>query len=288
MRASLAPKVVDLSGRERHLRAAMHAMALVAVRFSRSARRTMPFMIRQKARLVPEPVSFLGPSDEDPDRAGPWFHVLLEAEEMSAWARLTLNGTAIQLILEGSLGASTLSSTAIGRELTLAQRALIARIARGLAQSFADAVREEVGLTFSVVASQARADDDPPDFPTAHGLRVACGFEPSSGDPRISIAVSAEALELAAREQEDDAGIAPDPRMVEALMDVELDVVAELGRIRLGLREVLGLHVGQVLRLPTATDDPVILKVADLPKLEGRPVVSRGQVSLEIKGRLDE
>ncbi len=266
----------------------MNAMASVAVRFSRNARRAMPFMIRQKARLVPEPVSILGPTGNDSAQGGPWFDVLLEAEEMAAWARLTLNAAAIRLVLEGSLGASVLGSSSLDRELTLAQRALVSRVARGLAESFAESVRDQVGLTFAAVSSQARSDGESSELATARGLCVGCAFEPSLGGAQISIAVSAEALELAAREQEDEPGAAPDPRMAEALLDVELELVAELGKVRLGLRDVLGLHVGQVLRLPTATDDPIVVRVAQSPKLHGRPVVSRGQVSVEIRGRVDE
>ena len=45
-------KRVDLTGRERHLRGAMQAMAHVAQRFARSARRTLPFLVKRKARIV--------------------------------------------------------------------------------------------------------------------------------------------------------------------------------------------------------------------------------------------
>ena len=34
-----------------------------------------------------------------------------------------------------------------------------------------------------------------------------------------------------------------------------------------------------------AVDDPVVLRVAGLPKLVGVPVISRGQLSVEIRGR---
>ena len=73
--------------------------------------------------------------------------------------------------------------------------------------------------------------------------------------------------------------------MAEALLDVEVDVIAELGRTTLGLRRVLNLRVGEVVRLPTAVDDPVPIRVGDVLKLQGSPVISRGQLSIEIKSR---
>jgi flagellar motor switch protein FliM len=76
--------------------------------------------------------------------------------------------------------------------------------------------------------------------------------------------------------------------MAEALSEVCVDVVAELGRMKLGLRRVLALQVGEVLRLATAIDDPICLRVAGVPKLVGAPVISRGQISVEVRGRHED
>jgi flagellar motor switch protein FliM len=283
---AVSPKLVDLTGRERHLRAAMQAMAQVAERFCRAARRTLPFMVRQKAHLVAQPVSILSPTEQHEE--GPCFDVFLEAEEMPAWGMMTLNAPALRLVLEGSLGAQAASGADVGSDLTLAQRALIARVARDIAQRFAEVVRDEVGLTLGVVSAQARGSGEPCDRATPDGLRVDCMFESIAPDASISIIIGAEALELAARDNEEDTEHASDPRMAEALREVPVEVVAELGSIKLSLRNVLGLKVGQVVRLSTAVDDPIVVKVARIPKFAGKPVVSRGQVSVEIRGRLGE
>jgi len=55
--------------------------------------------------------------------------------------------------------------------------------------------------------------------------------------------------------------------------------------VSLGLRRVLSLQPGEVLRLATATDDPIQVRVAGLAKLYGVPVLSRGQVSVQVTGR---
>jgi flagellar motor switch/type III secretory pathway protein FliN len=79
-----------------------------------------------------------------------------------------------------------------------------------------------------------------------------------------------------------------DPRMAEAITEVPVEVTAELGRVKLGLRRVLSLEVGQVLRLVTAVDDPVIVRIGGVEKFRGAPVISRGQVSVEIRGRHED
>lgn len=173
----------------------------------------------------------------------------------------------------------------LARELTLAQKALVKRVACALAADFADAVRAEAGLNLHVVSAEALADGEPVEAPGPDGLQVDFAFEGFDSGACISLAVSAEALQAATRDQDDEELTLGDPRMHEALRNVPVEVVVELGRVTLGLRRVLGLEVGQVLRLPTAIDDPVSVRMGGIAKFFGKPVTSRGQLAVEIKRR---
>ena len=280
---------VDLTGRERHLKGAMYAMSHVAQRFVRGARKTLPFLVKRRARLVPEPVCIVDLGAERVVERGPVFEIMLEAEDGPAWACLSLGPEALSVMLEGALGGSEKNaSSGIGADLTLAQAALVGKLARRLAQDFADAVKGEVGITLRATSARSIPAGDERDANFADGLRAECAFEGIAGDARISIAMGAEALESASKGQDDEAEDSTDPRMAEALSEVPVEVVAELGRVRLGLRRVLSLEVGQVLRLATAVDDPVIVRVGGVEKFRGAPVISRGQVSVEIRGRHED
>ncbi len=125
-------------------------------------------------------------------------------------------------------------------------------------------------------------------MPQSDGLRVDCIFEDIPDDPRISVAVAVGTLESVSREDENELPTAGDPRMAEAVKDVPIEFVAELGRLKVGLRSLLAWRVGQVIRLSTAVDDPVQLRVAGVTKFAGRPVISRGQLAVEIRGRADD
>lgn len=277
---------VDLTGRERQLKGAMYAMSHVAQRFARSARKTLPFLVKRRARLVPEPVCIVDLGAERVVERGPVYEIVLEAEEGPAWACLTLGPEALAVLLEGTLGGSEKNaSSGIGADLTLAQTALVSKLARRLAQDFAEAVKDEVGITLRATAARCIPAGDERDAAFPDGLRAECVFEGIAGDARLAIAMGAEALESAAKIQDDEGEDQSDPRMAEALTEVPVEVVAELGRVRLGLRRVLSLEVGQVLRLATAVDDPVIVRVAGVEKFRGAPVISRGQLSVEIRGR---
>lgn len=279
---------VDLTGRERHLKGAMYAMSHVAQRFTRSARKTLPFLVKRRARLVPEPVCIVDLGAERVVERGPVFEIVMEAEEGPAWACLTLGPEALGVMLEGALGGSEKNaSSGIGADLTLAQAALVSKLARRLAEDFAEAVKSEVGIVLRATSARSIPAGDERDAAFADGLRSECTFEGMPGDARISIAMGAEALESAAKGEEEPP-LANDPRMSEAIIEVPVEVVAELGRVRLGLRRVLSLEVGQVLRLATAVDDPVIVRIAGVEKFRGAPVISRGQVSVEIRGRHED
>jgi flagellar motor switch protein FliM len=280
---------VDLTGRERHLKGAMYAMSHVAQRFARGARKTLPFLVKRRARLVPEPVCIVDLGAERVVERGPVFEVLLEAEDGPAWACLSLGPEALSVMLEGALGGSEKNaSSGIGADLTLAQAALVGKLARRLAQDFADAVKSEVGITLRATSARSIPAGDERDANFADGLRAECAFEGIAGDARISIAMGAEALESASKDQSDEGEEANDPRMEEAICEVPVEVVAELGRVRLGLRRILSLEVGQVLRLATAVDDPIIVRIGGVEKFRGAPVISRGQVSVEIRGRHED
>ena len=280
---------VDLTGRERHLKGAMYAMSHVAQRFARGARKTLPFLVKRRARLVPEPVCIVDLGAERVVERGPIFEILLEAEDGPAWACLSLGPEALSVMLEGALGGSEKNaSSGIGADLTLAQAALVGKLARRLAQDFAEAVKGEVGISLRATSARSIPAGDERDANFADGLRAECAFEGIAGDARISIAMGAEALESAAKDQDGEEEDSSDPRMAEALCEVPVEVVAELGRVRLGLRRVLSLEVGQVLRLATAVDDPVIVRVGGVEKFRGAPVISRGQLSVEIRGRHED
>jgi flagellar motor switch protein FliM len=285
-RGEAAVRPLDLSGRERQLRAAMTAMDRIGAAFVRYARRSMPFLARHRARIVATPVQIASMMSDaaNPLPTGPTYAVRLGTKEGNAWATITLNSDAIALTLEGALGggmgATPVQLTA--PELTPAQRALISRVAQSLALDLATAVREEARLTMQILPP----DSAPSQASSSDSLEVVCQVEGMQVPASMVISASAEALEASAREQANPGdGAHGDPRFLEAMQEVPLEVVAELGRISLGLKKVLSLRVGDVIRLYTATDDPVSVRVGGVEKFLGAPILSRGQLAIEIRSR---
>jgi flagellar motor switch protein FliM len=279
----------DLTGRERHLRGAMQAMSRIANRFARAGRQTLPFMVRRRARLLPQGVSIVDglATAQDLGRAVR-LEIALEATDGSGWAELVINAEGLALILEGSLGAADgASMKALGDEITPAARALATRMARSLANDFLTAVRDEVGLGLNIVAVRAVSPGEPTEGQTSDGLRVDCLFEGLAG-ACVALVMSAEALESAANERDEVPQQQGDPHVAESVCEVPIELVAVLGTASLGLRRLLALRVGDVLRLPTAVDDAISVRVGGVRKFRAVPVTSRGQIAIEIRGRHED
>lgn len=278
-------RALDLTGRERQLRGAMRVMARVATSFARTARRSLPFLVALKSRLLPQSVAIAEVPGAAQASTGPTLHALYEEEGGTAWAYISLNEVSLGLILEGALGATQVTQqVAFGKELTLAQRALASRLLRALGTELAGVLREEAQLELKLTGVYASPTEPTEHLQRSGGLSVDCLIEGVPGAV-IRITAKASSLETAPRENDHDEPPHGDPRMPQIVQDVTVPVVAELGRLTMGLRKVLELEVGQVLRLSTAVHDPVRVEVAGLKKFVGLPVASRGQLAIEIKGR---
>ncbi|TFG64887.1 MAG: flagellar motor switch protein FliM [Spirochaetales bacterium] len=75
----------------------------------------------------------------------------------------------------------------------------------------------------------------------------------------------------------------------ERLATVDIPVTAEIGKMDLTVRDVLGLAAGDIIRLTNARiTDPMILKVGNKPKFFCRPGVVGNKMAIQISGKLED
>lgn len=72
-------------------------------------------------------------------------------------------------------------------------------------------------------------------------------------------------------------------RLKEILLDSYVEVVAELGRVEITLKDVKNLRPGSIINLGKSVSDDVIVKVEGRPKFAGMPGYSRGNQAVKIK-----
>lgn len=285
---------------QNQLHGAIFALTQIATPFCRELRRAMPFLARQRARLVLGEAVLASDGTLPEAGEGPSFLVTMESQS-DLWAAVSFDGAAILALVEGLFGGATEPSDeaegdgaeapdsrqALGEALTLAQRAMLRRLCADLAGRLVRLVEAQTGqkLTVTELVSLKRGE-----FPelAADALAIDCQIEGVSHPWVVRVFMGADALQkLTAQEsgtKEADAG----PTMAMAAVRVPVTVVAELGRVTLRLSQVLGLRVGDTLRLPSAANDPVLVRVEGVPKFDAVPVISRGQVAVKIQSRHSE
>ncbi len=276
---------IDLVQMQRPFDGAVIAMERSGIAFARTAKRSLPFLLRYRAALTPTQVEVVAGDYELPLSEGPTFAVYLGAAG-GVRAILHLNTEAVVLVLEGALGASGSGfEVQLPPTLSGAQRAVLGRVVSTLAADFIQGIRDASGLQLHVLGNE------PPVLPassrTGELVVCACYVEGLEFQPCFTLVCSASPLETAARSAESRRPQKGDPRMRDALVEVPVDVVAELGRVQIDLRRLMALKVGDVIRLPGAMDDPVVVRVSGEAKFQGFPKISRGQLAIEITARHD-
>jgi flagellar motor switch/type III secretory pathway protein FliN len=299
---------LNLTARQQKPNAAIQLLGKLGQVFASDTRRGLPFLAKQRARVWASEV-VAHDSPELPALAvGPSFVVRLKGAG-DLWAMLHLDSDTIATLSEGLLGSQpktgeeepneapeesedleggTPATPAFGDELTIAQRALIRRVALDLASEIARLARSTSKLELEVTTSEALKAGVDLSVP-ADGLCVDCNIDDVPRPCRLRVWLGATAVEAAIAEQSEPASNSGGAAtLYQGLIGVPVEVVAELGRVTMPLSQLLSLESGTILRLPVASTDPVLVRVGGLPKFHAVPVISRGQVSVQIQARREE
>jgi hypothetical protein len=288
---------------QNQLHGAIFALTQIATPFCRELRRAMPFLARQRARLVLGEAVLASDGTLPLPTEGPSFLVTLESPG-DLWAAVLFDGAAILALVEGLFGgasapleegadsgdgAETLDSRqALGETLTLAQRAMLRRLCSDLSHCLVRLVEAQTHQKLSVTELVSLKRGEFPELAT-DALAIDCRLEGVPHPWAVRVFMGADALQkLTAQDNATKKEVDAGPSMAAAAVRIPVTVVAELGRVTLRLSQVLGLRVGDTLRLPSAANDPVLVRIEGVPKFQGIPVISRGQVAVKIQSRHTE
>jgi hypothetical protein len=226
------------------------------------------------------------------------------ASAADLWAAVLFDGAAILALVEGLFGGASAepddgaeaadgadapdSRQALGEALTLAQRAMLRRLCSDLSLRLVRLVEVQTHQKLSVTELVGLKRGEFPEL-AADALAIDCRVEAVPHPWAVRVFMGADALQKltaqdTATKNEVDAG----PTMAMAALRIPVTVVAELGRVTLRLSQVLGLRIGDTLRLPSAANDPVLVRIEGVPKFDAVPVISRGQVAVKIQSRHTE
>lgn len=242
-----------------------------------AVRRSLPYLARRKVPVSSEPARAALRADvmeglENPTYLAP----LCVARAPKASGALVLDAKAIAHGLDGLLGSGKGDLPTLDPGgLSGPQTALASRLARSLVAGF-DEVLAPMGASLALAT-------EPPS--TGGGsVLIACTVTIGEGDNagKIMLLVPAAAIDADSNILEDKPRIVADTQI--AVGDAEIEIVAELGRVRLPLARVGTLRVGDVIRLPLSVDSPARLLATGHGLFSGKPTTKGSQIAIEISG----
>jgi flagellar motor switch protein FliM len=240
-----------------------------------AVRRSLPYLARRKIPVTAEAArAALRTEVMDPIAKPFYVSPLCVGGGTRPTGALVIDAKAIAHGLDGMLGSGRGGLPELDPAgLSAAQIALAARLARSLVAAFHE-VLAPLGAPLAI------AGDAPGGLGGA--VLVACAVRIGEGDTAGTIVLLVPAGEIEVQDAAEAAPPDAGPETHGAVAEVELEVVAELGRVRLGLNRVAALQVGDVLRLPLSVDAPARLHVGGHGLFLGKPTTCGSQIGVEI------
>ncbi|WP_169927301.1 FliM/FliN family flagellar motor switch protein [Labilithrix luteola] len=255
-----------------------------------AVRRTLPFLVRRKIGVTMHEVRCVLLEEVIASVTRPYHVTPVFAGDRIVGA-LVLDGFAVAAGLDGVLGASKDQFTVLDPAgLSSAQAALASRVARGLVAAFDEALsRCDVRFHAGPDTIGSSASHRPPhgeggsSSPEPGGLLVACtlrmGEDELSGHVTLLLPAAWFDSVVPGPAQTTE----PEPRTTAAMAFVELDVIAELGRVKVPLTRLATLKVGDVIRLPLPVDARAHVRVGDRALFQGKPTTRGAQLAIALE-----
>jgi flagellar motor switch protein FliM len=241
-----------------------------------AVRRALPYLARRKIPVTSEPARAALRADVMLPIEQPFFvSPLCVARAARPSGALVIDAKAIAHGLDGMLGSGRAALPVLDAAagLSAAQSALASRLARSLVAAF-DEILAPLGAPLAIA-------NEAPGAPGGAVL-IACTVQIGEGDTAgtIVLLVPAGAIEIEGAVEASPVAVVPETNA--AVADVELELVAELGRVRLALTRIATLRVGDVIRLPLSVDSPARLHVGGHALFAGKPSTHGSQIAIEI------
>jgi flagellar motor switch protein FliM len=266
-------------------RAACARLAALSNDLAAALRRAAPFLSRRRVAIsvdVPRCTTFADLAVDLSIVHAAAFEIRAVGETAGSNVRglVLVDEVALARILDGVLGGGAAETRSSGEaKLTPARGALASRVSSTMIRAFGEVLSTRLGLTVSAIAQRDSAKL--PEIEPGAAVAVTLALD---GGGRVLLALP---LSTIPGEQQPAGTDRINERIASAMMDVEIDVVAVLGKVRLPLEQVASLAVGDVLRLSLSLDERARVCAGGAVLFHGRPTASGHVVGVVIERRED-
>ena len=284
-------KLFDFTNQEKVVKGKMPVLELIGERFARSLRTSLSSSLRRPvaAKVLSEDMVKYG----DFVKALPLpisLHVL-RMEPLRGPVLMVMESELIFCLVDIFFGGSGSDPYKVeGREFTTIENGLIRKVVDLMLNDLKEAWKNVQPVSPQLVRSEANPQFVtivPPDEPT-----IIMGFELEINGTvgKVSLCYPNTALEpvknklqgIVQNDQSDTADSTWTKQFRYQLMEVPVEVVAELGSAVITGNELLNLAVGDVIQLDTYSKEKLKVKVANISKFLGFPGFYRGSQAIQI------
>jgi flagellar motor switch protein FliM len=270
-------QLISIAAEGSRVRRAIEVLSESAQALEGAIRRAIPFIGRNALPVKVHSVQAVSLESTKDILKKPWHATPLAIEPGGSAGMLAFDGGAVAMVLDGLLGGEGKAPPPLTAALlTTTQSALMARVATGVCASFSEALAR-AGLTLV-----PRAKDAPE--AQSETAPITCIIEVGEGDHvgRIVLAIAKDAVLAKAGGEIVKEAETLDPRIAGTVERIEVELVAELGRARMRLRDIARLKPGETLRLDAPLTGSVNVLAQGRTIFSGRPTAINGQIAVRL------
>lgn len=250
-------------------RAACAKVAEFSADLAVALKRAIPFLSRKRIGIKTESPRCMSFAELASDITIVHVMAFTLGETQGIKGLLLLDESALARVLDGILGGTGDSAATLGTAtLTSAQVALASRVSGGMLRAFGEVITAKLGLEIKPTSNK--------EIESGSAVVASIVLEDAG---RIMIAIPLSAIRTSDVVPEE----LVDPGIAAAITDVEVDIVAELGKVRLPLQTIAGLKVGDVLRLTLPLDERARVCAGGAVLFQGRPTASGEVVAVALE-----
>lgn len=286
---------VDLAGGDRLLRALLPALDPFVRRLGERLRALLTPIVKADVRVQVPPAEIVSPSSW-PCQGGYIALASLRVGDMPFGGLLIIDPAITGLLVSRAFGSRRPTEEPPQRALTAVERRVLAPFVESIVNEIGGAFKDVAPLSFALGRIEADERALNLDRWGGAGLLITMPVLMPEVSGSMSLGLSTAALEplrahLGRRAGDDGPGaVARESaaRIGRAVRDASVEMTVVIGQARVTLAQLVALRAGDVVHLDRAVGDPIPVHVEGIPKFHGRPVLSRGSLSVELSGRMED
>jgi len=278
---------IDVTSQTRSLRGRHRGLALVVDRFARAVRTTLGGVLGKWPTVEPTTLELVRFACVSARLVAPMSVHVFRMPPLDGQGTIIVPPPLAALLFEASLGGDARRRTPLApREFSAIEQRVLGRLATRVLHDLRDAWQPVAAIDVALVGSEPTAAAVLASHEIVLLIELAVGIDADETVP-LRVCIPDAALDpirhaLAKPGGEGGRRGGWSDRMSELLGPTEVELVAELGMQRLRLAEVLALRAGDVLRLSTGREGPVLVRVEGRPVFVGAPGVSGSSNAVRI------